>query len=428
MHLLPQDQVYWYLKKQTVEPLRKDIKADVVIIGGGMAGLQSAYAFSKSGLSVVLLEKSFCGAGASGKSSGFITPDSELSLYDLKKIYGEPAAQTLWQFVTSGVELIRTQIQDYKLTCDYAVQDTLVVANTQDAFQDDIKKEFEERSRLGYTGQLYTKSELGAILGSDQYEGGVSYPGTFGIQAFEFCQQISTILRDRGVQIYEESPALSVHDHTVKTPHGQVSADRIIICMDKFAPDLDLLTSQVYHAQTFLMLSEPLTQKQIEQIFPERQFMVWDTDLIYQYYRVNPDNRLMLGGASLWYTYARKESHNNSHMANSLITYFKRKFPQVSLNFEYIWPGLIGLSKDIMPIAGPDKNLKHIYYIAASAGLPWAAALGAYSFDRVIHNRTDLDSYFDPYRTFPIGSFAQKILGTQLSFALSNGLRIKKWA
>lgn len=426
--LFPQDQVFWYLKKREIVQLKKDIKTDIVVVGGGMAGLQSAYAFAKAGLCVVLLEKNFCGAGASGKSSGFITPDSELSLYDLKEIYGEPSAYALWQFVTSGVALIKNQIEMYNLSCGYTIQDTLVVANSQNAFETDVKKEFDERTRLNYAGQLYNKSELSSILGSGEYEGGVSYPGTFGIQAYLYCEQMSNVLRELGVQIYEESPAIEINDHTVTTPNGQVTAERMVICMDQFTPHLGMLMSQVYHAQTFLMLSAPLSNKQVQQIFPEKQFMVWDTDLIYQYYRINQDNRLMLGGASLWYTYARKESHNNHYIARYLVDYFKRKFPQISVTFEYMWPGLIGLSKDIMPIAGRDKRGTHRYYIAAAAGLPWAAALGAYSCEHLVQNRTDLDMFFDPYRTFPIGSFAQKILGTQLSFALSNGLRIKKWA
>jgi glycine/D-amino acid oxidase-like deaminating enzyme len=54
-------------------------------VGGGIAGLSAAQWLSEmaSTLSVCLLEAETCGAGASGRSSGFITPDSELELKDL---------------------------------------------------------------------------------------------------------------------------------------------------------------------------------------------------------------------------------------------------------------------------------------------------------------------------------------------------------
>jgi gamma-glutamylputrescine oxidase len=91
------DTVFWYLNKPTITPLRQSLETDVVVVGGGMAGLTAAQAFAEKGARVVLLEKNFCGAGASGKSSGFITPNSELSLNDLATIYGLEVAHKLWK-------------------------------------------------------------------------------------------------------------------------------------------------------------------------------------------------------------------------------------------------------------------------------------------------------------------------------------------
>ncbi len=91
----PLDEVLWYLPPHHIKQLRSDVSADVVIIGGGMAGLTAAQAFAKKGCSVIVLEKSFCGAGASGKSSGFITPDSEFSLGSFVERYGPVRSTTL---------------------------------------------------------------------------------------------------------------------------------------------------------------------------------------------------------------------------------------------------------------------------------------------------------------------------------------------
>ena len=68
---LPQDEVFWYLNESAIKPLTHDIKTDVVIIGGGMAGLSAAQKFLEKNVKVVLIEKNYCGSGATGKSSGF---------------------------------------------------------------------------------------------------------------------------------------------------------------------------------------------------------------------------------------------------------------------------------------------------------------------------------------------------------------------
>ncbi len=234
-------------------------------------------------------------------------------------------------------------------------------------------------------------------------------------------------LISNGVIIYEEYQVIDINGNRVDTPFASVIADHIILCMDRFTPNLDKLTSEVYHAQTFLLLSSRLSPQQINSIFPDRPLMVWDTDLIYQYYRLNGDNRLMLGGANLLYTYSKNEKHNNNLIFNKLNRYFKNKFPQIDLTFEYMWPGLIGIAKDIMPIVGKDQHNSQIYYACAGAGLPWSAAIGKYATESIVDQRDDLNMYFSPYRSFAIGKIPQFFIGTKAAFALSNIMRIKRW-
>ena len=69
-------------------PLTKDIKCDVLIVGGGFSGISAAAEFLRKGLSVVLIEKNIVGGSSSGRSAGFLTPDSELELHQLVRRYG----------------------------------------------------------------------------------------------------------------------------------------------------------------------------------------------------------------------------------------------------------------------------------------------------------------------------------------------------
>ena len=93
------------MQRDAVKPLLKDTHTQVVIVGGGMAGLSAAQSFAALGKKVVLLEQYYCGAGASGKSSGFITPNAELSLHDFDLRYGKDAAKRIWDLIK--VELRR---------------------------------------------------------------------------------------------------------------------------------------------------------------------------------------------------------------------------------------------------------------------------------------------------------------------------------
>ena len=87
--------VYWFKQwRPQGEPLRSTVRSEVVVVGGGIAGLTCAQTLADRGVDVTVVEQAFCGGGASGRSSGFITPDSELDLSDLVANYGSPSPLT----------------------------------------------------------------------------------------------------------------------------------------------------------------------------------------------------------------------------------------------------------------------------------------------------------------------------------------------
>ncbi len=291
----PQDQTFWYLQRPDVVPLRTDKETEIIVIGGGMAGLTAAQAFAKRGKKVILLEAYYCGAGASGKSSGFITSNGELSFYEFVQRYGAEGGKTIWDLLENyGLDHIRKNIKHYNIKCDYTEQDSLEVASSQKAVKT-VRREAEYLARFGYKTDFIKKEDMPSFLGTKRYYGGVLYPKSFGMNTYSYCQAMKNILLEEGVEIYEETPALSLEENRVTTLHGTVKADSIIVCADRFIPTLGKLTKEMYHIQSFIVASQVLPPDLIQQLFPKRRLMVWDTDLVYSYYRMTGD-RLLVGG------------------------------------------------------------------------------------------------------------------------------------
>lgn len=416
----PIDQVYTYLPKTKNIPLKGDAHCDVVIIGGGMAGISAAQKFKEKGCSVILIEKSFCGAGASGKSSGFITPDSEIPLHALIDRLGIEKAKGMWDFVQMGVDAIKNNIETHGIACDYRTEDTLVLAGSLKDFNTMTIAEHQARIACGYQSTLYQKDELSKVVGAQGFYGAIRYGNTFGINGYQYLQGAKAILQDSGVSVFEETPAIALEPHKAITPYGTITAKYVVLCTDRFIPELHKLTYEIFPIQTFLMISASLSDVDVKAIFTQSPMMAWDTALIYTYFRITADNRLMVGGSTLLGTYAGYAQHDNVHGFSRLQNYVNARFPSVKPQFEYMWPGLIGVSKDILPLAGRDAQDPSLYYIGAAAGLPWAAALGCYAADSLIDGRTDYDVSFNPYRSFKFGRGVQTILGNRLTFALSH--------
>lgn len=418
------NEVYWYtLRRPRPHVLMHDLEADIAIVGGGMAGLMCAEALRKAGASVVVLEKEFCGGGASGKSSGFITPDSELELSHLIKRFGHQDSRSLWEFADSGVERIRSAVLDLGVECDYQVQDSLFVSNSRRGAKQ-VENENEARLSAGYQSELYDKASLLKVVNSRGYYNAVRYSNTFGINSYLFCQNFKEYLESHGVKIYEHTPVNSIDARGgfLNANGFQVRAQKIILCTDYKIPEFQKLEASIHRAQTFLAITRPLKDFQVEQIFPSGPMMVWDTDLTYHYFRLTGDSRLLVGASNVLYTYGPQSRFATKHISRKIGLYLKEKFPKLSLDLEYIWPGMIGVSKDFIPYAARDASTPNLYYAGAAAGLPWAAALGAYIADKIISGRTDYDAFFSPSRRTPVNNRLQKLISKPLGFAISHGI------
>jgi gamma-glutamylputrescine oxidase len=416
------DADFWCDRRQPPLPaLEGAVDADIVVVGAGMMGLMCARTARAHGQRVCVVEAETCGAGASGRSSGLITPDSELELRDLVQQFGNAEARKLWEFAQGGVDAIRKAVLEDQIDCDMQAHDALFVATTRGGAQV-ISTEHAARNACGYPSMLYSRESLPGILGSTAYFGALRFGGTFGIHAFNACAGLRQRLLDTGARIFERSPVTRILENGVETPGGSVRAAAVIICADRFLPTLGLARREVYHVKTFLAVSERLASPDIGRIFPRGPLMVWGTDITYKYFRLTGDGRLLIGGASLVNMYSRSEKQRSAQVVRLVTRYLRRRFPGLRVKIAACWPGLIGVSKDFAPVVGRHPHYPSVHYAAGAAGLPWAAALGRYLAEKVLNGRDDVDAALSVHRRFPIGPRLQAVLGAPAAFAISHGI------
>ena len=148
-------------------PLNKDIKCDVVIVGGGMSGVSAAAEFLRSGLKVVLIEKNIVGGSSTGKSAGFLTPDSELELHQLVRRYGIDAARDIWEMPCRGIDRLVDNIRKFDIECGLLKQNSLFLGLGKSGKQA-VDEELECRESVGFTDQkVYDVEGLKTILGGE---------------------------------------------------------------------------------------------------------------------------------------------------------------------------------------------------------------------------------------------------------------------
>ena len=395
----------------------------MLIVGGGASGLAAAARFVGTGKRVVLLERNICGGSSTGKSAGFLTPDSELELSQLIRRFGPYGARDLWEVPVKGIDRMISLISSGGIDCDLQKQDSLFLGGGSGGIKA-VRDEDSSRRCLGYESQVYSGSGLGSIIGSKGYTAAVRYRDTYGVDALRYAQGIKGMLIDAGISVYESSAVVSFLGHTARTHMGSVTADQIIFCADKLGPDLSPYSSNVYHEQTFLSITEPLSRKEQDSMFPEEPFQCWDSDLIYSYYRLTGAKRLLLGGGSLLTTYAKNDS-TTSKVIDHVIGGFRRMFPNLKgVRFIQYWPCRIDMTRDLLPTVLREPDSPWVHRVLGCVGLPWATFCGDFAARQVLADAETGDEkyyrYFDVNRRFLIPIWLEKIMGKRLAFPFNN--------
>lgn len=421
-------QDWWFttlMKEKTplLPPLESDVQADVVIVGAGATGLSAALTLINRGLKIVVVDRNICGGSSTGKSAGFLTPDSELELSQLVRRYGPQRAKAFWEAGCHGVELMLGAIKTHGIECDLQVQDSLFLGNDKSGFED-AKAEADARAQLGYQHVLYSKEELPKVIGSTRYAGGVRYGNSYGVNGLRYAQGVKEVLLQAGVKIYEGTEIKSVEGHTVRSKLGSVTADKIIFAADKMTPELTPYARNAYHAQTFLSISEPLGPKQIDELFPSGPMQCWDSDLVYTYFRLTGDSRLLIGGGSALTTFSRNDV-TSSRVIERVIRKLKAKFPVLhNLEVMQYWPGRIDCTRDLIPTIATDPKSPWVHFVLGCVGLPWATYCGSHAALQAIdapelQAKREYD-FFNAERPFLFPLGLEKVLGRQLVFSLNN--------
>jgi len=405
------DVPYWLeTPPQPLPPLEGDARADAVVIGGGVAGLTAAQLLAARGLGVVVLERDTCGSGATGRSSGFMTPDSELQVEQLARRFGDRDGGMLWRAASSACEHVRETIEAERIDCDYLPCDSLYAALDASG-RSTVESEHEARRRLGLES---------ALVSREGFEGGVRYGGTFAITPYRYAVGLRDRLRRRGVRVYEQSEVTAADGARVSTANGSVQAKMIFFCADRHLANLGHARAAAYHAQTFLASTDPLPARRFDALFPDGDLLVWDTGLIYHYFRRTADDRLLLGGGLLRKTYASPA--DPAVMVEDFRAYLRERVAVMAdVRFTNLWSGLIGVTKDLLPLAGPDAKRPSHFYAGCAAGIPWSVLAARCAVECALDGASDLETFFDPRRSFALGVL-QPLLRKPATFALSHAL------
>lgn len=213
--------------------LDKDITCDVLIIGGGMAGLSTGYNLMNSGKDVVLIEKDICGMGASSKNTGKLTWMQDLIYSRLSKNYNVDVAKMYYDSQVEAIDLIRKIIKDNKIDCHLSKTKSYVFSENNDdysKFSDEVT--FYDKNNIKY--KLLSKLPV-------DYECSMALEGydSYVFNPYEYMVSLKNIISDK-IKIYEDTGCINISrtkdNYVVNTSLGYKINSQYVVVASHYPP------------------------------------------------------------------------------------------------------------------------------------------------------------------------------------------------
>jgi glycine/D-amino acid oxidase-like deaminating enzyme/nitrite reductase/ring-hydroxylating ferredoxin subunit len=419
---------YWI---ESVEPLafrklEENIEVDVVIVGGGIAGISTAYCLTRSGKKVAVIEDGFIGSGETGRTTAHLVSALDDRFYELERMYGEEKTKLIAQSHKEAVDFVEDTVEREKIDCDFERIDGFLFLHPSDDVQS-LVKEWKAADKAGLEVE-----QLDQVPVIKNYNG----PGLrFGKQAqfhpLKYIKGLCTYIEANGGKIYTGTHAKSITPEGVTSDKGfKVSAKYVVVATNTPVNNWVSLHFKQYPYRTYV-LGAKIPKDSIPPC------LWWDTGDFeankdippYHYIRTQRFNDeydlLIVGGEDHATGLADIEDKPEEERYKALEQWAKRHFGVE--DFTYRWSGQIMETMDSLAFIGKNPHDKDNVFVVtgdSGNGMTHGTIAGQLIDDLINGRENKYAKIYDPsrFKLFTAGNvfFKEMIAG------FKNYLKTKK--
>lgn len=346
-----------------------DVRTDVLIIGGGIAGILTAYLLHEKGVRYVLVEKGRICSGTTGNTTAKITFQHGL-IYD--KILKSDGTEAARKYLAAN----RAAFDKYaelcgKTDCDYEIKDNYVYS-TDDRRK--LEKEVEALEKIGYIADLCENVPLPV-----KTVGAVKFPDQAQFNPLKFLSSVA-----EGLNIYENTFVREMRGNTAVTDKGKIRADTVIAATHfPFINKHGSYFLKLYQHRSYVIALE--NAQDVNGMYVDE----CDTGLSFRNY----EGLLLLGGGG------HRTGKKGGNWAE-LRAFAAKKYPDS--REKHFWATQDCMSLDGIPYIGRYSAKTHGFYVASGFnkwGMTGSMTAAMLLSDMILGKRNGFASVFDPSRS-----------------------------
>ena len=195
-------------------PVSRDMKTDVLIVGGGLAGLLCARALRERGVDCMLVEAERICGGVTENTTAKITSQHGAIYHKLLARLGKEKAKLYWQANEAAVKQYRTLSQD--IDCDFEEREAYVYSRRPSGV---VAKEWKALQRLGIPATHHDRLPLPFAI-----TGAICFEKQAQLHPLKLAYAIA-----RDLPIFEKTKVLELANGIAVTNRGRIRAEKIVI-------------------------------------------------------------------------------------------------------------------------------------------------------------------------------------------------------
>ncbi|MFE5113341.1 FAD-dependent oxidoreductase [Streptomyces sp. NPDC056663] len=224
-----QDESFWMESTDAPEhaPLTEDFEVDVAVVGGGIAGLSTAWELARAGRRVAVLEADRIASGVTGYTTAKVSALHSLVYDRLRRAQGAEAARLYAMSQQDAVERVAAIVDEVRIACDLERVSAYSYAAAPSS-REAIEAEARAAAEAGLAAAYVAETELPFTIG-----GAVRLDGQAQFHPRKYLLALAGDLLARGGHIFERSRVTSLSEGTpcrVTTESGRsVTASDVVI-------------------------------------------------------------------------------------------------------------------------------------------------------------------------------------------------------
>jgi gamma-glutamylputrescine oxidase len=383
-------------------PLVGDVRADVCIVGGGIAGCSAALDLASHGYRVVLLEARRVGWGASGRSGGQAIFGFGTSQEHIVAQVGAATARLMWDLSVEALALLRERVDRHRIECDLHWGHLHVATKSRQRTElEELQQQLAQD--YGYhSPRLLTQAEVEALLATHRYCAGLYDPGCGHLHPLNYTLGLASAAESAGATIHEDSMVTGIEQGDplrIRTDRGSVSASFAVLARGGYLDGLQTpADGRVMPVGTYLVATAPLGAARMQALMREN-VAVADVNFVLDYFRRSADDRLLFGGRV---SYSGIDARDTGRVTRARMV---RVFPQLAdVALEYVWGGYVDISMSRAPDFG--RLAPNLLYLQGFSGhgIALAGMAGRLAADAIAGQAERFDLFGRlPHRVFPGG-------------------------